>query len=84
MAFGMKKMIKLCMTTDEAERVRVQTLLHQQGIACKLKAKDCTQINIPDAFALGNMGKPQGKLTYTFYVNKEDADTALMLIRARD
>lgn len=80
MLFWKYRMVRICSTEDSSQRQKVQDALNVGGIAYKIGVKDNNSVNSYDRARLGNI-RGGLKLTYSFYVKKEDAEAALFLIR---
>lgn len=73
--------VKLMSVSDNRKKERVQAVLVKNGIDYKMKAKEAFRKNTYDAAKLGSLGNNQVKLTYSFYVKRDQADLAKYFLR---
>lgn len=73
---------KIITVSDPTKKELVQGLLARHKIEYKMKAKEILQKNAIDAARIGTLGMNKMKITYSFYVDKADADAAISLLRS--
>lgn len=71
---------RLTSVYDSVEKNRIQEKLYENNIAFKIKVKD---LSIRNTFDLpySGIGPNKLKLSYTFYVKKQDLEFALHLLK---
>ena len=74
------RQVKIYSTNDPEKKKKIQEVLSQNNIKYKVKAKDVFKINIFDTAVLGSLGNNKIKITYYFYVAKEEQDYVRNLI----
>lgn len=74
------RQVKVYSTNDPEKKKKIQEVLSQNNIKYKVKAKDVFKINIFDTAVLGSLGNNKIKITYYFYVAKEEQDYVRNLI----
>lgn len=74
------RQVKVYSTNDPEKKKKIQEVLSQNNIKYKVKAKDVFKINIFDTAVLGSLGNNKIKITYYFYVAKEEKDYVRNLI----
>lgn len=65
---------------DSIDKNRIQESLSENNIAFKVKVKDLSVRNTFD-FPYAGIGANKLKLSYTFYVKKQDVEFALHLLK---
>lgn len=72
---------KVITVSDAAKKQQVQELFAENHIKYKMKIKEIMQKNPIDTAVIGTLGMNRMKVTYSFYVEKEDAALAMELLR---
>lgn len=71
---------RLTSVCDSVDKNRIQETLSENNIAFKIKVQDLSVRNTFD-FPYAGIGTNKLKLTYTFYVKKQDIEFALHLLK---
>lgn len=71
---------KIITVSDNRKREQIQELFAEHNIKYKMKAKEILQKNAFDTARLGTLGNNKIKITYSFYVEKENFDMGRHLI----
>lgn len=76
------KRARLLSVCDQRRKERIQDLLAASQIPYEIKAKAQQQVHPVDraGMGFGPSGNPSPKITYIFYVQKEDVGRALELV----
>ena len=69
-------------TADSSKKERVQEVLSENHIMYKIKARDDSRRNPIDPAVFGSLGNNRILVTYSFYVDKKDAEQAVRVIRS--
>ena len=70
-------------TSDSFQKERVQEILNENHIEYKIRARDDSRRNPVDQAGLGSLGNNRLRVTYSFYVDKKDAEWAVRLIHSQ-
>lgn len=70
-------------TSDSSQKERVQEILNENHIEYKIRARDDSRRNPVDQAGLGSLGNNRILVTYSFYVDKKDAQWAVRLIHSQ-
>lgn len=81
MSFFTGKTELIYSTSDSSKKERVQEILNENQIPYKMKARDDSRRNPIDPARLGSMGNNRILVTYSFYVDRKDAEQAVRAIR---
>ena len=69
--------------SDSSQRERVQEILNENHIGYKIRVRDDSRRNPIDQASLGSLGNNRLRVTYSFYVDKKDAERAARLIHSQ-
>ncbi len=69
-------------TTDRFKKERVQEILNENHIPYKIKVRDDSKRNPVDPAMVGSLGNNRILVTYSFYVDKKDAEWAMQAIHS--
>ena len=67
-------------TSDSCQKERVQEILNENHIEYRIRVRDDSRRNPVDQARLGSLGNNRLLVTYSFYVDKKDAEWAVRLI----
>lgn len=70
-------------TSDSFQKERVQEILNENHIEYKIRIRDDSRRNPFDQAGLGSLGNNRLLVTYSFYVDKKDAEWAVRLIHSQ-
>lgn len=70
-------------TSDSFQKERVQEILNENHIEYRIRARDDSRRNPVDQAGLGSLGNNRIRVTYSFYVDKKDAQWAVRLIHSQ-
>lgn len=73
---------KIITVSDNKNKELIQDLFAAQNIKYKMKVKEILQKNAFDTARIGTLGNNNMKLTYSFYVEKENYDIGRQLINS--
>lgn len=71
---------KIIAVSDSSKKEQLQELFAKHNIKCKIKVKEILQKNAFDTARIGTLGNNKVKLTYSFYVEKENLEIGRQLI----
>lgn len=80
MSFFTGKAELIYSTSDSSKKERVQEILNENQIPYKMKARDDSRRNSIDPAMVGSLGNNRILVTYSFYVDKKDAEWAVRAI----
>ena len=72
---------KVITVDDHAKKEHIQDLFAQYHIEYKIKIKEILQKNPMDTAVIGTLGMNKMKISYSFYVEKENAAAAKELLK---
>lgn len=70
-------------TSDSCQKERVQEILNENHIEYRIRVRDDSRRNPVDQAGLGSLGNNRIRVTYSFYVDKKDAQWAVRLIHSQ-
>lgn len=81
--FSLERTERVYSTSDSFQKERVQEILNENHIEYKIRARDDSRRNPFDQAGLGSLGNNRLLVTYSFYVDKKDAEWAVRLIHSQ-
>ena len=73
---------KIITVSDNHTKEQIQELFAKHNIKCKIKTKEILQKNAFDTARIGTLGNNKIKLTYSFYITKENIEIGRHIINS--